>query len=105
MSHRPHMSRPYMSHHVTNPVRLDSDQFRAGNGTNQFVYFHALKTSHDTKSSHSLGNRQVFTRGKMQVALTERSASDDLREEKNYGPMGKQFYRINLGQLIVAEDK
>ena len=22
MSHRPHMSRPYMSHHVTNPVPL-----------------------------------------------------------------------------------
>ena len=48
--------------------RLDSDQFRAGNGTNQFVYFHALKTSHDTKSSHSLGNRRASTRGKMQVA-------------------------------------
>ena len=48
--------------------RLDSDQFRAGNRTNQFVYFHALKTSHDTKSSHSLGNRRAFTRGKMQDA-------------------------------------
>ena len=55
----------------TGPLETDwivHYQFRAGNGTNQFVYFHALKTSHDTKSSHSLGNRRAFTRDKIQDA-------------------------------------
>ena len=36
------------------------------------------------------------------MLLTERSASDNLHQEKNYGPTGEQFYRVNLGHLTVA---
>ena len=49
MSHRPHMSRPYMSHHVTKPVQFfgsDSDLYQCMIITKQIDYVISYRVRH-----------------------------------------------------------